>query len=945
MSPEQWKKVNELFHAACEKTGADRVALLDSASSDDPSLRVAVEQMLRDHEAADSFLNECVVKLPPSAAAAGRKFGRYETVAPIGRGGMGEVWIAHDSELERDVALKFLIGQAAFGRALERLRREARTVSALNHPNIVTVHEVIAREEAPIIVMELVDGKPLRELCGTPQPLSQLIHIGLQIAQALAAAHEHGIIHRDIKPENMLIRRDGYVKVLDFGLARHFDTDTPASSSRHLPGATLPGGTLRYMSPEQARGEPLTPASDVFSFGLVLYELATGQHAFPRDSPGEAMQAILTEHAAAPSSVNPLVPHQLDSLILSMLAKGPGARPSAEQVARTLNEMQARLAISSGAAGSLLSRRGKWIAIGSLILLTCSLLTWFWNHRTAAQKQPAFYQVTTLVPENRATAAAISPDGRWAAYANVDGIFLRSLRNGETRALRAPRDVVVDRLAWFADAKKLLASGFSPGSNIAGVWTISATGAPPRLLREHARDATPSPDGTRVAFLSQDRSEIWVMGTEGRDSRRVLAGRAEDTFPLLFWSPDGRRIGFQRWRASVNSILKSYESIALATGKVVTGAPNLSMRSAVPLADGRVMYLQWDSGDFTSSNQLWELQTSPRSGAVLGKPRKIATLPQENSTLLELSATADGARAMVLRQSNQNAVFVGDFNQSPPLITNIHRLTLDERTSYPHAWTADSRAVIFESNRNGNFDVFKQHIDQRTSETIVATPFTEMLPQRSPDGRFVLYAAHPPEKQQPWYYKPGTYKLMRVPVDGGTPAEVPIGGRLDQFRCALDPGKRCVLRTTAEGKYYAYYDLDPIRGKGRELARTKWIPGLVGDWDVSPNGKYVAFPNHSSHDARIRMVALEPRANEPREREVVLKDLTDIRGLAWAVGGQAWFVSVDTAIGNRLLYVYLDGRYRSLGDIQGWAVPSPDGRRVAFLDRIIATNAWIIDRR
>jgi Tol biopolymer transport system component len=270
---------------------------------------------------------------------------------------------------------------------------------------------------------------------------------------------------------------------------------------------------------------------------------------------------------------------------------------------------------------------------------------------------------------------------------------------------------------------------------------------------------------------------------------------------------------------------------------------------------------------------------------------------------------------------------------------------LDERTNYPHAWTADSREVIFESDRNGNFDLFKQDIYRRTPETIVATRFTEILPQLSPDGRFVLYAARPLEKQQPWFYKPQTYKLMRVPVQGGTPAEVPIGGMLDEFRCALDGGKRCVLRTTIGRDYFAYYDLDPVAGKGRELARTKWVQDILGDWDISPDGKYVAIPNHNPREARIRLVSLEPTRNEPRERELVLQGLSDIRGLVWAADGDACFVSVDTPVGNRLLYVYLDGRFRSLGDIQGWAVPSPDGRRVAFLDRIIATNAWMIDRR
>jgi hypothetical protein len=168
---------------------------------------------------------------------------------------------------------------------------------------------------------------------------------------------------------------------------------------------------------------------------------------------------------------------------------------------------------------------------------------------------------------------------------------------------------------------------------------------------------------------------------------------------------------------------------------------------------------------------------------------------------------------------------------------------------------------------------------------------------------------------------------------------------LDKFRSALERGKRCVLRTTAARKYYAFYNLDPISGKGRELARTKWIPGILGDWNISPDGKYVALPNHSSRSARIRIVALQPGPREPREREVVLKGLTNLRGLVWAANGNAWFVTVDTPVGNRLLYVYLDGRYRSLGDIQGWAVPSPDGRHAAFMNRIIADNAWVVERR
>jgi hypothetical protein len=253
--------------------------------------------------------------------------------------------------------------------------------------------------------------------------------------------------------------------------------------------------------------------------------------------------------------------------------------------------------------------------------------------------------------------------------------------------------------------------------------------------------------------------------------------------------------------------------------------------------------------------------------------------------------------------SGQNAVFAGDFSESPPRIGNIRRLTLDERTNYPHAWTRDSHEVIFESNRNGNYDLFKQDVDKRTAEPIVATPLTEILPQLGPDGRCVLYLARVAGG------KHLDAKLMRVPVDGGTPEEVPIGGPLDEFRCALGEGKRCVLRTTVQGDYYAFHDLDPIRSKGRELARTKWIPGILRDWNISPDSTQVAIPDHDSREARIRVVDLERRPNHASEREIVLAGLTDVRGLVWAAAGHGWFVSVDTTVGNRLLYVWSDGRF------------------------------------
>jgi hypothetical protein len=334
---------------------------------------------------------------------------------------------------------------------------------------------------------------------------------------------------------------------------------------------------------------------------------------------------------------------------------------------------------------------------------------------------------------------------------------------------------------------------------------------------------------------------------------------------------------------------------------------------------------------------VWEVKTDVATGAFAGEPRKIAEMAENRTALLSLSATADGKRIMIVKRSDQNTIFVGDFDRSPPRIANIRRFTFDERTNYAHAWTTDSRAVIFESDRNGNFDLFKQYLDRRTPETIVATRPAEVLAQLAPDGRTVLYALRPDDT------KSREFQLMRVPLEGGTPEPVPIGGMLDEFRCAVG-GKRCVLRTTVAGQYFAYHELDPVRGKGRELARTAWIRNILGDWDISPDGTQVALPNHYSRNARIRVVSLERKLDRPRERELTLPGLSDLKGVIWAADGSGWFVVSETDIGERMFFVLPDGRYHPLGDIQGWAVPSPDGRRVAFRNRTTASNAWLLDR-
>ena len=933
MTDQQWQQAWEIFRTARELSDDQRRSYLSSVSVD-PEVFEQIIVLINDPAGQAPAISD----LKP-----GTRFGRYEVTGKLGRGGMGQVYSARDTELGRKLALKLLAPElTASPRAMERLIREARAASALNHPHIVTVYEVVHSGDDVAIAMELVEGDALRSYCGQPQPAAKVIQWGRQIAQALAAAHAQNIVHRDIKPENLMVRPDGYAKVLDFGLAGQFaageqrrDGETqwsnssgPLSNFSNFSG-TL-GGTLNYMAPEQTGAEPATSASDVFSLGIVLYELVTGTHPFLCDSPLDTAQAIANADPKPPSALNRGIPLAFNSLLLAMLAKNPDARPSAAEVDR-------RLSATEAATEKRQSRRFRWLIALCTACIVAAVALWLMKDRIFPPKQPVLVQVTTRTNESRVTAAALSPDGTRLAFATLDGsVYLRNMKDGVNRPLSTLTGLQVDRIAWFSDSTKLVASGFSLQTNVSSIWIVAANGARPWMLRDQAREASPSPDGTKVAFISQDWSEVWVIGVNGDQPRRIASGHPENTYQLVFWSPDSKRVNFQTRYAADG--VTAYESILLATEKTEVESQNIRMKSASALADGRILFLQPDSPNSGAPDQLWEMKTDLKTGRLLGAPHRIASLADQHPmAAYGISSTADGKQVTVVRASSRGAVFVGDIHEQPPRITHIQRLTPDEGfNDYPHAWTADSRAVILESNRHSisHYDLFEQTIGEPTAKTISATRLTEMLAQLGPDN-WLLYAARDDEGGL------RDFKLMRIPMQGGAPEEVPIGGPLDEFRCALQTGKRCVLRTTVRGEYYIYYDLDPVRGKGRELARTKWTPEFLGDWDVSPDGTQVAIPDHDSEEPRIRVIALEPRRNEAREHEVVVPGQLDIHGLVWAANGLGWFVSVRTTFDYRMIYVYPDGHFYPLGDIQGWAVPSPNGQRVAFWNHTVATNAWL----
>src|SRR5581483_9406395 len=313
----------------------ERGGFLDRECAGDAELRERVEALLRAHSIPDPIMEKPILELlaqdlaaPPSSSdLAGKNIQQYLVVSKLGAGGAGEVWLAKDARLARQVALKLLSPMfAADPWHVRRFQREARAASTLNHPNIVTIYEIGSAEGFDFIAQEFVHGQTLRELLANGQlNLTSVLDIGAQVSAALAAAHGAGIVHRDIKPENIMMRTDGLVKVLDFGVARFVERASAihAGSSRNV-SITRPGfvfGTIKYMSPEQARGLPVDARSDIFSLGIVLYELATGNAPFQGQTPSDVVAAILTRDAPPIVDLAPSAPPAFEAILSKCLQK------------------------------------------------------------------------------------------------------------------------------------------------------------------------------------------------------------------------------------------------------------------------------------------------------------------------------------------------------------------------------------------------------------------------------------------------------------------------------------------------------------------------------------------------------------------------------------------------------------------------------------------------
>jgi eukaryotic-like serine/threonine-protein kinase len=800
--------------------------------------------------------------------ATGTKLGRYEIRSKIGEGGMGEVYRARDVKLNREVAIKVLPATLSADKdRLARFEQEAQAVGTLNHPNILAVYDVGEHEGAPYVVSELLEGETLRErLGGAPFQPRRAIEYGLQIANGLAAAHEKGIVHRDIKPENIFITDNGRVKILDFGLAKliepatDIEAQTEVLTRRVKTDSGVVMGTVGYMSPEQVRGKPADHRADIFSLGVILYEMLSGKRAFHRQSAVETLNAILKEDPPELSQSNGQVNPALERVVTHCLEKNPEMRfQSARDVVFALEALSglssARtvMAIPTSATRSKNRERLIWIAAVAALAMGILLLGIFMWRCTDQPANETNYvaRFSIALPEKAGTEIplALSPDGRRVAFiASSEGkamIWVRPL-DGLTAQFLAGTDEAIS-LFWSPDSrwigffaggklKKIEAAGgpaqilcdavdgrggtwsrdgvimFTPHPQ-AALFRVSAAGGVPLQVTEldsaggENSHRWPSflPDGRQFLYYGRsshpENSGIYVASLDSKERKLLVATESSGQYA----SPD--RLLFLRERTlmtqqfDVSRLKLTGEPIPIADQVGSTQAGTNSQLSDFSVSDKGV--LVYRTGVSDNRHCVWFDRIGKETGSV-----------NLEGNLFDVRLSPDGKRAAIQLLDHRGGIlnqdiWVVDLERNIPT-----RLTFDPTIEDDPVWSPDSSRLLFTSERDGRRDIYQKASNGAGGEELLLKSDSRKEAQDwSVDGKYCLYTvADATTKSDIWL----------LPLFGDRKPYSLVTTRFREFHPRFSP----------DGRWFAYVSDE----SGRLEVYVQSFPASGGKWMISNGG-------------------------------------------------------------------------------------------------------------
>jgi DNA-binding winged helix-turn-helix (wHTH) protein/Tol biopolymer transport system component len=573
-------------------------------------------------------------------------------------------------------------------------------------------------------------------------------------------------------------------------------------------------------------------------------------------------------------------------------------------------------------------------------------------NRQRARKASSPTRLTSFSPELAVSAAAISPDGKTLAYANPAGIFLEETSTKETHRLPSPASGLrVSGLSWFPDGSRLLAAGTEPQAVTASVWIVPAKGAAGSERVGPYRSGAISPDGSQIALVQESNrlKQLLLLPAGGGQPRRLATIPPGVTLGSIFWSIDGQRLHFvtTRWNAQLRGNQGSIRSVNLSTGKTeeLLFGPNLS-GDAIRLPDGRLLY-----GQLLGANPAGSYGGELREARVDSRTDKAASdsvsFGRWTEPIVGFSSSADGRRLVFRTVLTQHNVYEGDLQENGKSLSPPRRLTFGKgRDDFPRAWTPDGKAIFFDSNRNGKWEIFRQGSDQLSDEPYLQGANDEFSPRMSPDGRSLLYLDRPRD-----WREPQPVRLMRVSSVEGFPQFVlQTSGYSEwglRFECARRPRGSCVL-AQRDGGEIVFRRFDSEHGfdvDRSEILRVPLGANLQISWALSPDGSHLAWIVSDAPDATIHVVSLR-ESGSGREGQVVLKDASHLHALNWSPEGEGWFVTTRLPASWEILHATearTDVLWRGQGEYSPEAWPSPDGRHLAFSQEEQDSNVWMME--